>query len=53
VRTAFALSSAWPVSVTASSVAIGIGATLVIGAAAGLYPAIRAARIPPTAALSG
>jgi putative ABC transport system permease protein len=53
VTTAFALSSGWPVTVPASSVAIGIGATLVIGAAAGLYPAIRAARIPPTAALSG
>jgi putative ABC transport system permease protein len=31
---------------------LGFGATLVIGAAAGLYPAMRAARLSPTEALS-
>jgi putative ABC transport system permease protein len=30
----------------------GIAATLVIGALAGLYPAIRAARLAPTEALA-
>jgi putative ABC transport system permease protein len=29
----------------------GLGATIVIGAAAGLLPALRAARMPPTEAL--
>jgi putative ABC transport system permease protein len=33
-------------------VAVGILSTLAIGAVAGIYPAIRAARTPPTAALS-
>jgi putative ABC transport system permease protein len=31
----------------------GVGATLVIGALAGLYPAVRAARLSPTLALGG
>jgi putative ABC transport system permease protein len=30
----------------------GIGATLVVGTAAGAYPAARAARLTPTAALA-
>jgi putative ABC transport system permease protein len=31
--------------------AVGLAAALVIGAAAGLYPALRAARLAPTDAL--
>ncbi|MFC4123028.1 ABC transporter permease [Nonomuraea zeae] len=31
----------------------GLGTTVLIGALAGLYPALRAARVPPTVALSG
>lgn len=41
----------WPFALPAYIVAAGFGATVVIGALAGLYPAVRAARIPPTAAL--
>ncbi|WP_030904988.1 ABC transporter permease [Streptomyces sp. NRRL F-5126] len=45
--------NAWPVAIPLEPVAIGLIATLVIGAAAGLYPAMRAAGIPPTSALNG
>jgi putative ABC transport system permease protein len=31
----------------------GVAATVVIGAVAGLYPAVRAGRTPPTVALNG
>lgn len=44
--------SGWPVSIPPLVLAGGVGATLVIGAVAGLYPAIRASRTPPTEALS-
>jgi putative ABC transport system permease protein len=30
----------------------GLGMTVVIGALAGIYPALRAARVPPTVALT-
>jgi putative ABC transport system permease protein len=52
VTAAVAIANGWPITVPLAAVAAGILATLAIGAAAGLYPAIRAARIPPTAALS-
>jgi putative ABC transport system permease protein len=42
----------WPTVVPAWVVGGGIAATLVIGALAGLYPAIRAARLAPTEALA-
>lgn len=42
----------WLLSVPPELFGAAIGATLVIGAIAGLYPAIRAARLPPTAALA-
>ncbi|AAT89889.1 conserved hypothetical protein [Leifsonia xyli subsp. xyli str. CTCB07] len=41
-----------PFVLPAEAVGMAIGATLAIGGLAGLYPAIRAARTPPTAALS-
>lgn len=42
----------WTFSVPPELFAAAIGSTLGIGAVAGLYPAARAARTPPTAALS-
>lgn len=42
----------WPFSVPPELFGAAIGSTLGIGAIAGLYPAARAARTPPTAALS-
>ncbi|MCO5973770.1 ABC transporter permease [Actinoallomurus soli] len=48
----FARVNGWPIAVPPAIFAAGIGATLLIGAVAGLYPAIRAARTPPTASLN-
>lgn len=42
----------WPTVVPTWVMAGGITATLIIGGAAGLYPAIRAARVSPTEALA-
>lgn len=42
----------WPTVVPLWAMAGGVGATLVIGGLAGFYPAVRAARLPPTEALS-
>ncbi|MEU6642685.1 ABC transporter permease [Saccharomonospora sp. NPDC046836] len=47
-----ALANDWPFTLPPIAIAIAVTATLVIGAVAGLYPAVRAARTPPTAALS-
>lgn len=49
---AYAQSRDWPVVVPVWALAGGVTATVVIGAVAGLYPAARAARMSPTAALS-
>jgi putative ABC transport system permease protein len=43
----------WPVFVPAWATAGGLGSALLIGAIAGLYPAVRASSIAPTAALGG
>lgn len=48
-----ALGNAWVPVVPAPVIAVAALATLAVGALAGLYPAVRAARTPPTAALSG
>ena len=37
--------------VSPAAIGIGIGATALVGAIAGLYPALRAAAVPPTDAL--
>ncbi|MBP2707959.1 ABC transporter permease [Microbispora sp. RL4-1S] len=48
----YATSRGWPPVVPAWAFAGAVGATLVIGTLAGLYPAMRAARLSPTVALS-
>ncbi|MBO4206802.1 FtsX-like permease family protein [Micromonospora echinofusca] len=52
VTAGYALSRDWPTVVPLWVMAGGIGATVVIGAVAGLYPAVRASRLSPTEALA-
>lgn len=52
VTAGWALARGWPVSVPAPVVAGAVGGTVVIGVLAGLYPAVRAARLPPAEALA-
>ncbi|WP_433124799.1 ABC transporter permease [Micromonospora sp. CA-240977] len=42
----------WPVTIPPAAVAAGLGGALVIGVLAGVYPAMRAAALDPTEALS-
>ncbi|MBP2706514.1 ABC transporter permease [Microbispora sp. RL4-1S] len=46
-----ALERGWPPVVPPGAPALGLGAALAVGALAGLYPAVRAAGLPPTDAL--
>ncbi|MER6172992.1 ABC transporter permease [Streptosporangium sp. NPDC001681] len=48
----YALSRDWPPVLPPWAVGGAVGATLVIGTLAGIYPAMRAARLSPTVALS-
>ncbi|WP_433148506.1 ABC transporter permease [Actinomadura nitritigenes] len=48
----YAAYQGWPIVIPAWAVLGGVAATLVIGAVAGLYPAIRASRLSPTEALA-
>ena len=52
VTTVYATVQGWPTVVPLWVIAGGILATLLIGGVAGLYPAIRAARVAPTEALA-
>ncbi|MEH1124706.1 ABC transporter permease [Micromonospora sp. CPCC 206061] len=52
VTAVYASTQHWPTVVPVWAMAGGVAATLLIGALAGLYPALRAARLSPTEALS-
>lgn len=52
VSVGFAVWSGAPVAIPPWAVLGGLGATVVIGGLSGIYPAARAAAIPPTSALS-
>jgi hypothetical protein len=51
VTAGYATQKHWQVVVPLSGVAGGVGVALLLGAVAGLYPAVRAARLAPTDAL--
>jgi putative ABC transport system permease protein len=52
VTGAYATVRGWPTAVPLWATAAGLGATLVVGAVAGVYPALRASRVSPTEALA-
>jgi putative ABC transport system permease protein len=49
--TVYALNKHWPALVPAWASIAAVVITMLTGAVAGLYPAVRASRIPPTEAL--
>ncbi|MFC0601651.1 ABC transporter permease [Streptomyces palmae] len=53
ITAGYALARGWPTEVPAWAAGAGLATTLLIGAIAGLYPAVRAGRLSPTQALAG
>jgi putative ABC transport system permease protein len=51
VTIGYAQSEGWTATVPAIALAGGVGVAVAVGAVAGLYPALRAARLSPTEAL--
>lgn len=51
IASAYSGSQGWPVVFSGVAVAVGVGGAVAIGGIAGLYPAVRAAIVPPTDAL--
>ena len=51
ITAAFCTNRGWPVNIPVWASCAGLGITVVIGALAGVYPAIRASRLAPTEAL--
>lgn len=52
VTAVFAAVNGWPLAIPMTALAGGLLVTVVVGAVAGFVPALRAAGVPPTAALS-
>jgi len=52
VTTGYAASQSWPAVVPPWAIAGGVGATVLVGMTAGLYPAVRASRMSPMEALA-
>jgi putative ABC transport system permease protein len=48
----YAMFRDWPAVIPVASVVGGVGAALVVGVLAGVHPAVRASRLPPTEALA-
>ncbi|WP_019810846.1 ABC transporter permease [Saccharomonospora halophila] len=48
----YTVAANWPVVISPLAVLAGVGGAIAVGALAGVYPSIRAARLPPTAALA-
>lgn len=48
----YAIVAHWPIVIPPLAVVAGVLGAMVVGALAGVYPSIRAARMPPTAALA-
>lgn len=51
IGAAYASTQGWSTVVPPAGIAIAVGATAVVGSVAGLYPALRASRVPPSDAL--
>ncbi len=52
VTAGYALSQGWPAVLPVGTLAGGVGVAALVGAVAGAYPAVRAARLAPTQALA-